>query len=422
MKITSYFYISISIEYSSSENDDDDDDNDDDDDDKIVVQKMGSANSLVNWLVAFLCIWQSLFVISDRAIQMLLKFLNVFFKVLTSNSSLLKDVSSGMPRSLFTFHKYLGTDEDEFVKYVVCPSCYSIYLFKDCFKVDDSGENVPIQCPFKRFPNHTHESRRLPCNAPLLVKVNKSGGKSVYKPRYVYAYQPIKQSLQRLLNTPGFAEKLEHWRARVTVSDTKADVYDGQVWKDFQTDKFNYFLKKQRSVGVMLNVDFFQPYKHVHSSYGVIYLTIMNLPRSERFKQQNVLIVGIIPAFEHEPDTFNPFIKPMVEELKEFWDRGIRLYTFESPSFKLLFRIALMCVACDIPAARKLCGFKGHNANYGCSRCKKFFPGGFGKKDFSGFNRCDWPKRNLHDHRLTCDNIKNAIPPQQLKGSRQKVE
>ena len=62
MKNNSYFYISISIEYSSSENDTDDDDNDDD---KIVVQKIGSANSLVNWL----CIWQSLFVISDRAIQ-----------------------------------------------------------------------------------------------------------------------------------------------------------------------------------------------------------------------------------------------------------------------------------------------------------------------------------------------------------------
>jgi len=43
----------------------------------------------------------------------------------------------------------------------------------------------------------------------------------------------------------------------------------------------------------MLNVDFFQPYKHVHISYGAIYLTIMNLPRSERFKQQNVLIVGM---------------------------------------------------------------------------------------------------------------------------------
>lgn len=59
----------------------------------------------------------------------------------------------------------------------------------------------------------------------------------------------------------------------------------------------------------MLNVDFFQPYKHVHDSYGAIYLTIMNLPRSERFKQQNVIvIVGIIPAFEHEPDSYTQSI------------------------------------------------------------------------------------------------------------------
>jgi len=27
-----------------------------------------------------------------------------------------------------------------------------------------------------------------------------------------------------------------------------------------------------------------------------------------------------------------------------------------------------MCVACDIPAARKCCGFKEHSANLGCSR------------------------------------------------------
>lgn len=121
----------------------------------------------------------------------------------------------------------------------------------------------------------------------------------------------------------------------------------------------------------------------------------MILPRSERFKQQNVLIVSVIPAFEHVPDTLNPFLKPLVKELKELWDTGIRLYTYESPSFKVLFKVALMCVASDIPAARKCCRFKGHSANYGCSRCKKFFPGGLGQKDFSGFERFDWPQQNL---------------------------
>lgn len=73
----------------------------------------------------------------------------------------------------------------------------------------------------------------------------------------------------------------------------------------------------------MLNVDFFQPFKHVTASYGVIYLAILNLPRSERLKKENILIIGIIPPFEHEPDSLNSFLKPMVDELKEFWNPGV---------------------------------------------------------------------------------------------------
>ena len=38
----------------------------------------------------------------------------------------------------------------------------------------------------------------------------------------------------------------------------------------------------------------------------------------------------------------------------EFWNQGVRLYTAESPKYKLLFKIALMCIACDIPAARNV--------------------------------------------------------------------
>ena len=42
----------------------------------------------------------------------------------------------------------------------------------------------------------------------------------------------------------------------------------------------------------------------------------------------------------------------------------------------------------DVPAARKLCGFLGHGAKRGCSKCKKeFIPGKhFGDKmNFGGF-------------------------------------
>ena len=57
------------------------------------------------------------------------------------------------------------------------------------------------------------------------------------------------------------------------------------------------------------------------------------------------------------------------------------------------FRGALLYVACDIPVCRKVCGFLGHNANLGCSKCLKRFPGGFGSKDYSAFDRTQWLER-----------------------------
>ena len=66
-----------------------------------------------------------------------------------------------------------------------------------------------------------------------------------------------------------------------------------------------------------------------------------------------------------------------------------------------LVRAALNCVACDIPAARKVCGFVGHSANLACSKCLKVFPTkAFGEKsDYSGFDRTLWTPRQLENHR-----------------------
>lgn len=365
--------------------------------------------SLMRWLVIFICMWQSVYNISSNAIQVLLKFLSVFFKILGGLSTgLAGSIASLMPSSTYLLQKYLMLREEEFVSFVICPSCFSLYVLDDCFEVDSLGDRVPRRCSFVQFPEHPQANRQIRCNSPLLKKVHLSGGKIIYKPNYIYAYQPLKKSFQRLLMRAGFAEKLEHWRNREAKDDLLSDIYDGQVWKEFNSPKYGNFLKNRRACGLMLNMDFFQPYKHVRQSYGVLYLSLMNLPRSERFKQENILLVGVIPAFEHEPSSLNPFLKPLVDEFQEFWASGVRLYTAESPKYKLLFRLALMCVACDIPAARKCCGFKGHNANMGCSRCGKSFPGGFGSKDFSGFNRDRWPSRDLKKHKDICMKLKSC--------------
>ena len=69
-----------------------------------------------------------------------------------------------------------------------------------------------------------------------------------------------------------------------------------------------------------------------------------------------------------------------------------------------LMRCGLLCVSCDLPAGRKVCGFLGHTARYGCSRCGKSFEGSVGQMNYSGFDCDSWPSRTAteHVHRQTC--------------------
>ena len=263
--------------------------------------------SLVRWVTIFVCLWQALFTISDAAVELLLKFITTFLRLLASliRVSLLSELVANMPGILYLLKKYLESDTESFTNYVVCPTCFTLYKLEDCFSLNEMGEKVPKRCSHVQFPNHPQRSYRLPCSTSLLTKVNMSGGRIKYVPRYTYAYQSIKHSLQRLLYRPGFTELLEHWRKRQSKEGCMSDVYDGQVWNNFKSEKFSNFLQNKRCYGVMLNFDFFQPYKHTPESYGVFYITLMNLPRDQRFKQENVLLVGIIPAFEHEPSLYS---------------------------------------------------------------------------------------------------------------------
>ena len=65
---------------------------------------------------------------------------------------------------------------------------------------------------------------------------------------------------------------------------------------------------------------------------------------------------------------------------------------------------ALLCVTCDVPAARKVCGFTGHNSSKGCSKCNKTFSGSVSNRmDFSGFEPC--PLRTNTEHRKQAQEI-----------------
>ena len=54
-------------------------------------------------------------------------------------------------------------------------------------------------------------------------------------------------------------------------------------------------------------------------------MSVLNLPRECRFKQENTILVGLIPG-PHEPShDINTFLKPLVEDLLKFWNGVIVL-------------------------------------------------------------------------------------------------
>ena len=176
------------------------------------------------------------------------------------------------------------------------------------------------------------------------------------------------------------------------------------IFGEFMSYNGRDFLSKPHNLAFTMNFDFFQPYKHVSYSVGAMYLTVNNVPRSIRYKQENVILVGLIPG-PHEPKhDINTFIEPFVNELLNLWE-GIELDIYSLG--KKSVRCALLCIACDLPAGRKLCGFPSYSAHYACSHCFKWFPGSFGAIDYSGFDRHNWPPRCNKSHRQAALSLKN---------------
>ena len=346
----------------------------------------------------FLFLWQSVFKLSDVGVTVLLKFLSLFFHTLSKvfNLPILRDFAAKLPTSVVAGKKILGTNCDKFEKFVCCTSCSSLYTMNDSLEKLPNGSIVSKSCKFIHFPNHPQRHQRKECGATLLKTVKTSSGSMTLYPRMLYCYKSLTESLQQFLLREDFFESCEKWRKRTISVNCLDDVYDGQVWKDFLTYDGKPFLSAPFNFGLSLNVDWFQPFKHTNHSVGAIYVAIQNLPREERFLSENIILLGVIPC---EPThVMNTLLNPLVDELLTLWDGVIMKSSMQN---SVIVRAALLCVSCDIPAARKVCGFVGHRGFKACTKCLKDFPTeSFGDlPDYSGFEREKWPIRTNTTHR-----------------------
>ena len=297
-----------------------------------------------------------------------------------------------------------------FIKFIVCQKCHKLYYYDQCMIVTGSQTSSKV-CSYVAFPNHPQISRRKQCGCLLLKSIERRSKKCLY-PFKVYCYKSLQDSLQILFQRKSFVSDCEIWKKTNQQASAPQeiikDIYNGNIWKEFKIYKGCAFLDQPHSLGLILNVDWFQPFSHTQYSVGVIYLTVLNLPRHIRYKRENVILVGIIPGPREPENNINTYLQPLVKELKQFW-KGIKLSVLtENGLEERIIRAAVLCVSCDLPAGHKTCGFLGHSATLGCSKCLKKFPGKIGNKDYSGFNRSIWDKRDDKAHQDVIKKIQDC--------------
>ena len=148
------------------------------------------------------------------------------------------------PASIYLAWKQISSSGHTFEKFVVCPKCSAVYKYPDAIEKIGT-RTVSKRCSHTEFPNHRQARMRRPCNATLLKSVNLRGGKQLLVPKTIYPYKSVIETLEQLIKQKNFIELCEQWRQRHVPQDTYADVYDGQIWKDFQKYDEREFWQKQ---------------------------------------------------------------------------------------------------------------------------------------------------------------------------------
>src|SRR5437764_15137836 len=83
-----------------------------------------------------------------------------------------------------------------------------------------------------------------------------------------------------------------------------------------------FFIKEHANthLGLIINMDWFQPFDSSLYSVGVIYAVICNLPSTKHYKSHNILTLAVIPGpKELKLHEINNYLYPIINQLVHLW-------------------------------------------------------------------------------------------------------
>ena len=223
----------------------------------------------------------------------------------------LSNADTRFPKTIRGCYSLLKQRKSLCAEFITCPSCHMLY--DQSILALSTRREIP-KCTFIEFPDHPYLRFRQPCNSTLLNSTLIKG-KLKLKPKKLYYFYGIKASLCAMLLRNNFLNICNQYIRVQQGGPFMADIVDGKVWSELlhtysPEDNSNF-------LGILVNVDWFQPFKHIAYSVGVIYAVIINLPRAMRYKKENVMIIGVIPGPKEPNKQINSYLGPFVRELLE---------------------------------------------------------------------------------------------------------
>jgi len=211
------------------------------------------------------------FNLSNTATEALLKFIKL---VLTKIDD---DEFEEFCGSLYIAKNFLGLS-DQFVSFVACQKCHKLYKQDDILNFQQNNQLSIMKCVHVEFPNSA--TRRKYCNTPLSTQSKLSNGSIINRPELIFPYATIRQQIAQMYQNQDFEANLRHWVNQSNLGKLLCDIYDSNIWKIFKDENSELFFNEETAdsnLGLVLNIDWFQPYYNKIYNTGIIYMAIANL-------------------------------------------------------------------------------------------------------------------------------------------------
>ena len=307
--------------------------------------------------------------VSESTCSFLLKGFSLVAEMCLSQSGPLTPQSDHLLRSI-------GVDTRRVIKalrltpnarsYVCCPKCFACYP-------QTSDTSYPTACTFKKTPSSVECGRRLRKSWTIR-------GIEHTAPVRRFIYHDFKEWLGEMLCRPGMEDLLDH-----DVSPKKDgimhDIWDGLELHKLLGADGKTFICRDGSEGRYIFsfcMDGFNPFQLKQAgkkaSVVAMYMVCLNLPSEERYRIENMFLIGIIPG-PHEPkkEEINHLLSPLVDDLLDSYYHGTWYSRTQKYRNGRYARSALIPIVCDTPASRQVTGRTSATSRRFCPYCPLLF-------------------------------------------------